>query len=318
VVRECYQVKWFWIASSAEMFRNRVVSMSSKSASRHQWTSWHPVALLALVSLGVTATFDAWRDIYQLICKDEESSHVWLVLPIALWLAWIRRGRLRRCRPVGLLLGPIIILIGGTVYILGGTYIIQFVWHAGAVITVIGCIISVLGKDILFQLAPAFGILVFLIPFPGRARQTIAIPLEGITARLTDDCCEILGMPVERLGTVLRINGVDVAIEEACNGLRMVFSLTLVSYAVAFSLPLRNYIRVGMVLASLLLAVVCNIVRLIPTVWLYGYSPLTTANHFHDVSGWLMPPLAFLVLLGIIRLLRWAMVPVSRFTLAYE
>ena len=292
--------------------------MSSNSTSRHRWTSWHPFALIVLVTFGVAATFDAWRDIYQLISKDEESSHVWLVLPIALWLAWIRRGRLRRCRPVGLLLGPVVILIGGIIYLLGGTLVIQFIWHAGAVITVVGCIISVLGKDIVFQLAPAFVILLFMIPFPGRARQKIAIPLEDITARLTQDCCEILGMPVERLGTVLRINGVDVAIEEACNGLRMVFSLTLVSYAIAFSSPLRNYIRLGMVLASPLLAVICNIVRLIPTVWLYGYSPLKMADHFHDISGWLMPPLAFLVLLGIIRLLRWAMVPVSRFTLAYE
>jgi exosortase len=292
--------------------------MSSKSASRHQWTAWHLLAVTVLGALGVAGTFDAWQDIYQIICKDEESSHVWLVLPIAVWLAWIRSRRLRRCAPTGLLLGPIVILIGGCIYLIGGIYIIQAVWHTGALLVVIGCILSVLGKDILFQLGPAFLILGFLVPFPGRARQIIAIPLEGITARATETCCEILGMPVERLGLVLRINGTDVAIEEACNGLRMVFSLTLVTYAIAFSSPLRNSVRLGMVLASPLIAVVCNIIRLIPTVWLYGYSPLHTANQFHDISGWLMAPLAFLGLMGVIRLLRWAMVPVSRFTLAYE
>jgi exosortase len=288
----------------------------SKPAGGGQWTLWHLFALLALMAGGVATTFDAWRDIYEIVCKDEEASHVWLVPAIAAWLAWIRRGRLRRCAPVGLLLGPIIILVGGVTYLIGGVWIIQGVWHIGAVVLLIGCMVTVLGKDILFQLAPAFGILLFLVPVPGRLRQQIAIPLEGITARATTSCCEILGMPVERLGTVLRINGVDVAIEEACNGLRMVFSLTLVSYAIAFSSPLRNYIRIGMVLASPLLAVLCNILRLIPTVWFFGYSPLERANQFHDISGWLMPPFAFLLLLGIIRLLRWAMVPVTRFTLA--
>jgi exosortase len=291
--------------------------MVNRSVSRRQWTNWHPVALGALVALGLAATWDAWQDIFQIVHRDEESSHVWLVLPIALWLAWIRRGRLRRCSPQGLLIGPMIIAIGGVIYLYGGVKVIQFVWHLGALIVLIGCIISVLGKDILFQLAPAFVILLFMVPFPGRLRLKVALPLDEITARCAQTCCDIMGMPVQRFGTVLRINGVDVAVEEACNGLRMVFSLTLVCYAIAFSSPLRNYVRLGMVVASPILAVLCNILRLIPTLWLYGNCQLTTANHFHDVSGWLMPPAGFLVLLGMVRLLRWAMVPVSKFRLAY-
>ena len=293
------------------------MTVANRTFSNTNWTAWHVVSLLLLVAGAILVTLDAWRDIYLIVSKDEESSHVWLALPIALWLTWIRRGRLRRCMPVGLLLGPVFIVIGGLVYLFGGTYIIQFVWHLGALIIVIGCILSVLGKDVLFQLTPAFMILLFLVPFPGRARQKIAIPLENVTARVTAEACEVLGMPVEQLGTVLQINGTKVAIEEACNGLRMVFSLTLVTYTVAFSSPLRNSVRFGMIAASPLLAVVCNVVRLIPTVWMYGYCKLETANRFHDISGWLMPPVAFLILLGIVRLLRWAMVPVTRFTLAY-
>ena len=34
-------------------------------------------------------------------------------------------------------------------------------------------------------------------------------------------------------------------------------------------------------------------------------------------GGWVMLPIAFLILLAIIRLLRWAQVPVYRFHLAY-
>ena len=294
------------------------VHMPTKTVSPHHWTRWHPLALVLLMVMGIAVTFDAWLDIYRIVSKDEESSHTWLVPVIAGWLVFRRRGRLRRCVPGGLLLGPIMIVAGGLLYFTGAIYLIQSPWHAGAVLLLVGCIVTVLGKDTLFQLAPAFAVLIFLVPVPGRLRSQIAIPLEGITARATQTCCEILGMPVERLGTVLQINGVDVAIEEACNGLRMVFSLTLVSYAIAFSSPLKGYIRIGMVAASPILAIIFNVLRLIPTVWLYGYFPLETANRFHDISGWLMPPAAFLVLLGILRLLRWAMVPVSRFTLAYE
>jgi exosortase len=291
--------------------------MPARSFVAHHWTRWHPLALVVLVAMGIGVSFDAWCDIFRIACKDEESSHIWLVPVIAGWLAWRRRGRLRRCAPSGLLLGPILMIAGAILYFVGAIYLIESPWHAGAVLLVIGCAVTVLGKDTVIQLAPAFAVLIFLVPFPGRVRQQIAIPLEGITARATQTCCEIMGMRVERLGNVLQVKGVEVAIEEACNGLRMVFALTLVSYAIAFSSPLKTYIRLGMVAASPLLAIIFNVLRLIPTIWLYGYFHKTTADHFHDISGWLMPPVAFLTLLGIVRLLRWAMVPVMRFTLAY-
>ena len=292
--------------------------MPAKPYSTHHWTQWHPVALVVLMALGIAVTFDSWRDIFLKAYNDEEASHIWLVPVIAAWLIWRRRGRLRRCAPGGLLLGPIMILAGGLIYFFGAYYPLEVPWHFGAVLLLVGCVVSVLGKDTLFQLAPAFAVLIFLVPFPGRFRQQIAIPLEGIAAKATQICCEILGMPVIRAGNELQINGYKVAIEEACNGLRMVFSLTLVAYAIAFSSPLKNYIRLGMVAASPLLAIIFNVLRLIPTVWFYGYSDLITANRFHDISGWFMQFAAFFALLGIVRLLRWAMVPVSRFTLAYE
>ncbi len=37
-----------------------------------------------------------------------------------------------------------------------------------------------------------------------------------------------------------------------------------------------------------------------------------------DVSGWVMLPVSFLILLGIVRALRWALVPLTHYTLAYQ
>jgi len=65
--------------------------------------------------------------------------------------------------------------------------------------------------------------------------------------------------------------------------------------------------------------IIANFAYLVPTVWLYGYAQShSTADKFHDFSGWIMLPLAFLLLLGIVRLLRWALIPVARFNLAYQ
>ena len=79
---------------------------------RNGWTVWHPLLLVILSVLGVLATLDAWQDIYRIAMKDEESSHIFLVPIVIAWLIWVRRGRFRRCRPVGGLIGLAFILAG--------------------------------------------------------------------------------------------------------------------------------------------------------------------------------------------------------------
>ena len=129
---------------------------------------------------------------------------------------------------------------------------------------------------------------------------------------------QVISIFFRNLFTVLSINGVEVGIAEACNGLRMVFALVLVSGAFAFGNPLRWYVRAIILIASPVSAIFCNVLRLIPTVWLYGYSSSDVAGNFHDISGWCMLLVAFLLLMVIIRLLRWALVPVACYTLAYD
>jgi len=156
------------------------------------------------------------------------------------------------------------------------------------------------------------------VPVPGMVRQQIALPLESWTAQISQALLETVGMDVERSGNLISVNGVPVSIAEACNGLRMVFALILVSYAFSFGLPLRNFVRVLVLLASPLAAILCNVVRIVPTAWLYGYHSKAMAGQFHDYSGWIMLPVAFGLLYGIIRIMKWALIPVTRFTLASQ
>src|SRR5204862_6900719 len=114
------------------------------------------------------------------------------------------------------------------------------------------------------------------------------------------------------------IHGVPVSIAAACNGMRMVFALILVSYAFSFGLPLRNSVRIIVLLASPLAAIFCNVLRILPTALMYGYHSKEAATKFHDYTGWVMLPIAFLLLYGIFKLLKWAMIPVTRYTLASQ
>jgi exosortase len=282
-------------------------------------TLTHVGAAIALGAMGVLATLPAWQDIYLIARDDEEYSHIFIVPLVALYLVWVRRMRLRHCKPNGRAIGPVIVALGWVIGSFGFYRGIQSFWHGGAVLVVLGCALSVLGKNVLFRFFPAIVVLIFLVPVPARVRLAIASPLQNWTAQLSEHLLEVFGVGnIVVSGNALSINGQPVNIAEACNGLRMVFALFLVCFAFSFSLPLRNFVRILILLASPLAAIFCNLVRILPTVWLYGNASTTTAERFHDYSGWAMLPIAFLMLYAIIKVLEWAMIPVTEYPLASQ
>ena len=292
----------------------------TKTFRTERLTTWHVVAALAMAALGVLATIDAWRDMFLIAYNDEEYSHIFIVPIVALWMVWVRRMRFRHCRVSGTIVGPLAVAVGWGVAHYGYHHQHQSLWHGGSVLIVLGCMLTILGKNVIFRFFPALAVLIFMIPVPGTIRQDIAQPLQDWTANSARTCLEILGVETEVSGNVLSINGVPVTIADACNGMRMVFPLILVSYAFSFGLPLRQGVRFTVLAASPFAAIVCNVVRTLPTIWLYGRGDASrdVAELFHTYSGWLMLPIAFLLLLGIIKLLRWAMLPVTRYPLASQ
>ncbi|MEA2734669.1 MAG: hypothetical protein QOE14_1120 [Humisphaera sp.] len=280
-------------------------------------TKWHVLAAVAMGALGVLATREAWLDIYTL-AQDEEYSHIFLVPIVAAAMVYVRRMRMRHCKPSGPIVGVAMVALGWMALAYGFYHAHQALWHAGAVVVVLGCMLSVLGKNVLFRFFPAVAVLIFMVPVPGRIRQQIALPLQSWTARTAQTGLEICGVETEVSGNTLSINGRPVTVAEACNGMRMVFPLILVSYAFSFALPLRQSVRFLMLLVSPLIAIFCNVVRTIPTIWLYGNASRAMADAFHAWSGWAMYVVSLLLLLVIIRSLKWAMLPLNRFPLASQ
>lgn len=258
----------------------------------------------------------AWIDIAMIAWNDEEASHVQLVPLVAIWIAYVRRGRLRQCRPDGRLWAVVGLAIGYALWFYGFTQQRQSFYHAGAIIMTVSAFLVGVGTQIVWRFLPVFGTLIFLIPVPTFLRLQFAIPMQNLTAAVTQNVCEVVGMSVVRSGNLLSINGTDVTVAEACNGMRMVFTLLMVCYAFTFTEPLRTSVRMLILIASPLVAVAANVVRLIPTVWAFGAFDNSVAEKIHDISGWAMLLVAFIALSGIVRILRWAMVPVSRFNLS--
>ena len=270
---------------------------SAPSRRAFPWWTW--VAAGLLVAGATWATRDALGHLLDVSITDSESSHVMLVPVIAAWLVYVRRARLGRVARRGGWVGPVVVAVGGAMYAAGAENMRYWTWHAGAVVTVVGAALAVLGTDAVRKFAPAFLVLAFLTPMPPRVGSALSVPMMDGAAWATEGVLNLAGLPVERAGNLLSVGGVEVTVEEACSGMRGVWALALVAVAFAFASPLRAWVRALVVVASPLLALVCNVIRLVPTVWAYGALDAESAHAFHDLAGWVVLFVGYGLLTGV-------------------
>ena len=289
-------------------------------APRTKLTPSLAVLAFVLALFGIAVTSDAWADILRIGWEYPEYQHVFLVPFVAAFLCYVRKERLNYVRYTGAGLGSLLVLIGWVCGHYGFYHGVQMMLHGGAVLVLIGCLTAALGKQTLFRFLPAAIVLLLIVPIPARFRLEISKPLQHYTALISGNLLGFLGVSTEVRECVVFVNDQPVNVAEACNGMRMVFPLLLISFGFAFGLPLRTGVRILIVLLSPLVALTCNVLRVLPLIWLQGQGKAgqTWGERLHEQSGWVMVPIAFIVLLGVIRLLKWATVPVYRYPLASQ
>jgi exosortase len=247
---------------------------------------------------------------------DPEQSHILLALPVALWLAALRRARLAAYKPKASWLGAVLIVGGWTMSLIGFAAAWDIFWHAGAILVVGGAVVAIGGHRLVLILLPSCFALFFLLPVPGRIRYLIAGPLQTMSASAAEFGMDLMSIPVIRNANALTVNGTTVQVAEACNGMRMVSALAVVAFVFVFSVPMRNSVRLLILATSPIIAVIVNVIRLIPTALFYGYSTEDMAGLVHDISGWAVLPLALGLLWLVLFILRWIEVPIAPYPVA--
>lgn len=277
---------------------------------RHAWR-WNDLWILgALVAAAVVAFWPAWTDIYLQAARRTDNGYIFLVPVVAGYLAWLRRSRLRFVpRRPSLTAIPMVALAALLAWWGDGTDT-RVAIHLGAIIALLSCAVALAGTEAIRQFFPVCLALLFLIPVPAEVRRWLAGPLQSLAVAVTQEVLDVIGIATERAGNSIQIEGRSIFVGEACDGMRMVFALVLTFFAFVFSVPLRTPARVALLLASPAIAIVCNVVRLVPTALAYAYASAADAERFHDVAGWLMLPLAIILLFALIRFMRWLDLPV--------
>jgi exosortase len=158
---------------------------------------------------------------------------------------------------------------------------------------------------------PAVIFLLFMLPLPRAANTLISLPLQHLATLGSVYVMQLTGLWARYEGNVILLpdnppGATRLEVALACNGLSMLMTLAATVTATIMLVPLANWKRVVILLSAVPIALISNIVRIVATGWCYRIVQGEHAKQMaHDYSGYLMMPLA-LVLVGLeILVLSW-------------
>ena len=180
----------------------------------------------------------------------------------------------------------IIAALGAVVLFLGGWRLVKYTW-----------------LPILF--------LVFAVPLPARYYVKLTMPMRQLAAEVTAVLLNLVGgMEATASGVVIDVIYKGQRFEpplnvaEACSGMRLLMAFLALGVAMAYLHYRPIWQRVILLLSTIPIAILCNIVRVTVTGFIYVLiHPRYTQGIYHDALGLAMLPLAF----GLYGFLAWFM-----------
>ena len=256
-----------------------------------------PTALLALgLGLALLGRLFAEEAAAAVRVWDESSAynHCWLILPLALWLAWQRRDRLRGLRPAPSPALALLALPAGLAWLAAERLGIMEGRQFAALALAEILLLAVLGGRIGRAMAAPLAYLAFLVPFGAFATPL----LQRITARLVEFGLGLTGIPHFVDDLVIEIPAGTFLVAEACAGLRFLIAALAFGalYAlVMFRSPGR---RLAVMALALAVPILANGLRAFGIVLLGHYlGSAEAAVADHVLYGWVFFSLVLLLLI---------------------
>ena len=259
-------------------------------------------AIVVLAAIAVT-----YRDVAVGLVRqwstDDNYSHGFVVLPLALWFAWERRTALRALPLAPSHWGLFLIGASLTLLVTGTLGAELFLARVSLIGVAAGLVLFLAGRAHLRALAFPLAFLVLMIPLPALIFNRIAFPLQLLASRAGATALEWASVPVLREGNVLVLATTTLEVAEACSGIRSLVSLATLAIVLGqFSLRTR-WGRAALALASVPVAIVTNAGRVAGTgLAAHVWSPEAAEGFFHAFSGWIVFGVAFAALLAVQRL----------------
>ena len=235
---------------------------------------------------------------------DDNYSHGFLIVPIAVYFAWERRERLKTAAQKPSVLG-LVLVVGSIAVLLAGILGSElFLTRVSIVGALTGMVLFMFGWQHLRILAFPIAFLVLMIPIPAILFNQIAFPLQLLASKFGETAMGMADVPVLREGNVLILANTTLEVAEACSGIRSLVSLLTLAIVLGYFSDRRLWVRLFVALSSIPVAVVTNGFRVAGTgIAAHKFGAAAAEGFFHEFSGWLVFVAAFALTLAIQRII---------------
>ena len=279
--------------------------------------------LLAAVAVGAALAISYFQSFRALVGKwgqDPNYSHGFFVIPIALYILWERKELLdlNRVRSRWYLFIPLLAVLWTRIPLhqrnLPWVEEMTIPAVAGALALAVG------GFHFFWWALPAIVFLGFMIPLPPMLNAILSGPLQKMATAGSIFLLQLTGLPAINEGNVILVaDGKPLEVARACNGLSMLLSFATLITATAILCRRPILDKVILMLSIVPIAILANIVRITITAYFFqmpqfvakisGLLNWKPDDFTHDGAGYLMMPLALVMIYIELRLLDLLLVP---------
>jgi exosortase len=255
---------------------------------------------LGLLLLGPLVLWAYWDSLGEMADKwlyKPEYFHGFLVVVFAPVLLWLRRERLANVTARPNWWGVPLLALGTLLHV-GGAYV-YFDWLAmvSLVPTLAGLCLTLAGGGALRWAWPAIAFLGFMFPLPYRLEVMLGQPLQRLATMGSTYALQTLGFSAVAEGNIIQLEDMQIGVVQACSGLGMLLMFFALATGVVLVTRRRALDNVVIVLSALPIALAANLVRITATGVLYVTAGKEVGDLvFHELAGWLMMPLALIML----------------------
>jgi len=269
------------------------------------------VAAFGIVLAAVFLTY--WNVIVELVrawSTDDNYSHGFFIVPLALYFAWERRKALAAA-PFRASWFGVVIVAGSLGLLVAGLLGVElFLTRVSIIGTLTGAILFLFGWQVLRLVAFPLAFLLLMVPLPAIIFNKIAFPLQLLASNVGEYTISSMDIPILREGNVLILANATLEVAEACSGIRSLVSLFTLGLVFGYFVDHRLWVRAVIALSAIPVAIVANGLRVASAgVAAHNYGTAGVEGVFHEFSGWAVFILAFLMMLALQRLLQRLLPP---------
>lgn len=245
------------------------------------------IVLLLLVGILGYAFRDgliwSWTDDW----PKEEYNHCYLIPLIAGFLLATRARELAAVPWIGSLWGLGVIAAGFAMLLLGELSSIITLNQYGFIVAIWGCFVAVLGWPAVRTIWPALFYLAFMVAVPDFFEVKLTADMQLVSTQIGVAVIRLVGIPVFMEGNLIDLGSYQLAVVEACSGLRYLFPLTSFGFLCAALFEAPAWQRAIVFLSTVPITILMNSFRIGMIGILVTFGGTEQAEGFlHDFEGW--------------------------------